>query len=44
MGNLTNQLGYVTNTFFSGGEIVTPLTGTAFAWQNEDMVDCTLVH
>jgi hypothetical protein len=34
MGNLTNQLGYVTNTFFSGGEIVTPLTDTAFAWQN----------
>ena len=34
MGNLTNQLGYVTNTFFSGGEIVTPITGTEFAWQN----------
>ena len=34
MGNLTNQLGYVTNTFFSGGEIVTPLSGTEFAWQN----------
>jgi hypothetical protein len=34
MGNLTNQLGYVTNTFFSGGEIVTPISGTEFAWQN----------
>jgi len=34
MSNLTNQLGYVTNTFFSGGEIVTPISGTEFAWQN----------
>ena len=34
MANLTNQLGFVTNTQFSGGEPVTPLSGSEFAWQN----------
>ena len=34
MSNITNQLGYVTNTQFSGGEPVTPLSGSEFAWQN----------
>lgn len=34
MANLTNQLGYVTNPQFSGGEAVTPISGTEFAWQN----------
>ena len=34
MANLTNQIGYVTNPQFSGGEAVTPLSGSAFAWQN----------
>jgi hypothetical protein len=35
MANLTNQLGYVTNPQFSGGEPVTPLSGSEFAWQNK---------
>jgi hypothetical protein len=35
MANLTNQLGYVTNPQFSGGEAVTPISGTEFAWQNK---------
>jgi len=34
MANLTNQLGYVSNPQFSGGEPVTPLSGSEFAWQN----------
>ena len=34
MANLTNQLGFVTNPQFSGGEAVTPLSGSEFAWQN----------
>ena len=34
MANLTNQLGYVSNPQFSGGEAVTPLSGSEFAWQN----------
>ena len=35
MANLTNALGYVSNPQFSGGEPVTPLSGTEFAWQNK---------
>jgi len=35
MANLTNQIGYVTNPQFSGGEAVTPISGTEFAWQNK---------
>jgi hypothetical protein len=34
MSNITNQLGFVTNPQFSGGEAVTPLSGSEFAWQN----------
>ena len=34
MSNITNQLGYVSNPQFSGGEAVTPLSGSEFAWQN----------
>jgi hypothetical protein len=35
MANLTNQLGYVTNPQFSGGEPITPLSGSEFAWQSK---------
>ena len=35
MANLTNALGYVSNPQFSGGEPVTPLSGSEFAWQNK---------
>jgi hypothetical protein len=34
MANLTNQLGFVTNPQFSGGEAVTPLSGSSFAYEN----------
>ena len=34
MANLTNQLGFVTNPQFSGGEAVTPLSGSDFAYAN----------
>jgi hypothetical protein len=34
MANLTNQLGFVTNPQFSGGEPVTPLSGSSFAYEN----------
>ena len=34
MANLTNQLGFVTNPQFSGGEAVTPLSGASFAYEN----------
>lgn len=35
MANLTNTNGFVTNPQFSGGEAVTPLSGSAFAYANE---------
>jgi hypothetical protein len=35
MSNLTNQKGYVTNPAFSGGEVVTPSTGSEFAQTNK---------
>jgi hypothetical protein len=35
MSNLTNQKGYVTNPAFSGGEPVTPMTGSQFAQTNK---------
>jgi hypothetical protein len=34
MANLTNQLGFVTNPQFSGGEAVTPLSGSDFDYAN----------
>jgi len=34
MANLTNTFGFVTNPQFSGGEVVTPLSGSSFAYEN----------